>query len=152
MEQKIKRIPNKEISVFILNGKHEVLLQKRSANKKFHPNKWALLHGHVEPKETIEHAALREIKEELGIEAKLADLHIFADGKFNIIEQNFDSTYFFYTKCNLQAKDFTIQQEELSEVKWFNIEEIIKMLKNQDKTLVYKENKLPLFEYLKNIE
>ncbi|MBV8595916.1 MAG: NUDIX domain-containing protein, partial [Candidatus Eremiobacteraeota bacterium] len=42
------------------------------------PRIWSLPKGHIEPNETIENAALREVKEETGIEAsiivKLSDI------------------------------------------------------------------------------
>ena len=59
MERKIGR---NEIAVFILNSDQELLLQKRSANKKHYPNCWALCTGHVEPGESLSDAALREMK------------------------------------------------------------------------------------------
>ena len=63
---------HKEIIVFILNSKKEVLLQKRSATKLHHPNKWALCSGHVEGfDEDFECAAIRELKEELGLDVEL---------------------------------------------------------------------------------
>lgn len=36
---------HKEICVFALNDNNQVLLQKRSANKRTFPNKWTLLTG-----------------------------------------------------------------------------------------------------------
>ena len=55
---------------FIFNKKGDVLLQKRSANKKLWPNLWDITAGgHVLAGEFGETALIREIKEELGIEA-----------------------------------------------------------------------------------
>ena len=137
----------KEIGVFILNDYDQILLQKRSRNKKNYPNMWALCTGHVEKNEDIQDAAIRELKEELGIYVSIKKLHSFANGKFDIINEK-SSTYFFCIKCNLKEEKFIIQKEELSQVKWFDIIDVISMIKNNDETIVYSKNRINLFEYL----
>ena len=137
----------KEIGVFILNNYGQILLQKRSSNKKNYPNMWALCTGRVEKNKDIQATAIREIKEELGIDVSIKELHSFANGKFDIINEN-SSTYFFCIRCNLKEEKFIIQKEELSQVKWFDIIDVISMIKNNDKTIVYSKNRINLFEYL----
>lgn len=53
---------------FLLNN-DEVLMLKRSKNKKIAPGLWSCVGGHVEPHEhcSPEHSCLREIEEETGI-------------------------------------------------------------------------------------
>ena len=114
-----------EISVFVLNNQGQVLLQKRSANKKYFPNTWALCTGHVENGETPKEAALRELNEELGVSVSLEQIFSFSFGKFD--SQNI---YFFYVICNLPVDEFSIQEEELSEVQWFFVSVVIDMIKN----------------------
>lgn len=140
-----------EVAVFIINDKKQVLLQKRSANKRFNPNKWALCAGHVDAGESLESAALRELKEEVGIDITINDLKPFAEREFTIRDSNSHVTYFYYTKSNLNEKDFIIQKEELSEVKWFNIDEVIDMIKSKDDSTVFRKERLSLFEELKNV-
>lgn len=130
----------REIAVFILNDEGQLLLQKRSNNKKYYPNMWALCTGHVEKGEVASDAAIREIYEELGVSVSLDHLYSFMNGKFDT-----DITCFFYIKCNFLVEEFVIQKEELSEVAWFSIDSLIDMIKSQDGTIVYKENKLDLF-------
>ena len=60
-----------EIAVLIVNKNREVLLQKRAATKRFNPNKWGLCAGHVDAYESLENAAIREIKEEIGIDVSV---------------------------------------------------------------------------------
>jgi len=56
------------VHVHILNSKGEVLLQKRSVNKKIQPGKWdTAVGGHVALGEDINKALVRETKEELGL-------------------------------------------------------------------------------------
>lgn len=146
MERKIGR---NEIAVFILNSDQELLLQKRSVNKKHYPNCWALCTGHVEPGESLSDAALREMKEELGIIVNLSKLHSFANGKFDIHEDEWQGTYFYYTFCNFNESDFILQTDELSEVRWVPIDWLIEQILKQDSTMVTLRNKISMLKYLK---
>lgn len=150
-EEQEQKCSHKEIGVFVINNHHQVLLQKRSANKKSYPNKWALLTGHVKEKESFKDAVLREIKEEIGIEINETELFPFAKRKFIANEENYELTYFFYVRCNLQKEDFIIQEEELSEVKWCYIDEVISMVKGHDQAIILNENRIKLLEYLKHL-
>ena len=144
-----KNLLHNEVGIFIINDKREVLLQKRSANKRFSPNKWGLCAGHVDAYESLETAALREIKEEVGLDLSLKELIPYGERKINISDSNSHITYFYYVICNKKAEEFVIQEEELSEVKWFNIDEIIIMIK--DGKTSFKENRISLLNGLKNI-
>ena len=136
-----KHLPHWEVVVFIINDKGEMLLQKRSANKKYNPNKWAPLSGGVVAGESLIAATKRELKEELGILVHDYDLHV--------LEENANLTRIYYMKCNYNPKDFTIQKEELSEVKWFDIDDVIKMIMKHDDSIIIKENRTPLLHKLK---
>lgn len=107
---------------------------------------WALCTGHIEKGESPINAVKREINEELGININFENIVPFA--VFN--ESDIRSIYFFYTQCNLKVNEFIIQKEELSEVKWFVIDEIVDMIKNHSELIVYKENRIDLFEKLKD--
>jgi 16S rRNA (adenine1518-N6/adenine1519-N6)-dimethyltransferase len=55
--------------VLLHNGRGEVLLQKRALGKEFDPGRWdSSASGHVHSGEEYWEAALREVREELGIE------------------------------------------------------------------------------------
>lgn len=146
-----KNLLHNEVAAFIINDKKQVLLQKRSANKRFNPNKWALCAGHVDAYESLGDAILREIKEEVGLDISKDDLHQFGEREFTIRDSNSHITYFYYIRSNLNEKDFIIQKEELSEVKWFDIDEVIDMIKKNDSSIVFDEKRLKLFEQLRNI-
>lgn len=146
-----KNLLHNEVAVFIINEHKQVLLQKRSANKRFNPNKWALCAGHVDTGESLENAALRELNEEVGINISINELKPFAEREFTIRDSNSHITYFYYVKSNLNENDFVIQKEELSEVKWFDLDKVIDMIKSKDETIVFKEERIHLFEQLKNL-
>ena len=65
--------------VWIMNDKKELLIQKRSSTKKSHPNFWDISGaGHIRAGETVIEGAIRELKEELGLEVKEEDLQYIA--------------------------------------------------------------------------
>ena len=66
-----KLLRHRAIQVFVLNKAGKIFLQKRSKKKDVFPGKYECsVSGHVQKGETPEQAAVRELKEELGIEAK----------------------------------------------------------------------------------
>jgi isopentenyl-diphosphate Delta-isomerase len=61
--------------VLVFDGQGRLYLQLRSAAKDTHPGKWTTsASGHVDPGESYEQAARRELKEELGLECPLSYL------------------------------------------------------------------------------
>ena len=63
--------------VWIINNKKELLIQKRSKDKKNNPNFWDISGaGHIKAGEDVINGAIRELKEELGVYAKEEDLKL----------------------------------------------------------------------------
>ena len=135
-----------EVFCMILNDKKEVLLQKRSPNKKHNPNIYGITAGHVPLEETFKKAMVRELKEELSLNIKEDDLKEYAPSRIKIREKNSNVSFYYYIICNMKPEDFIIQKEELSEVRWFKVEEIVDMIKNHDPRVVWKEDAIPFFE------
>ncbi len=131
-----KNLLHNEVSIFIMNSKKQVLLQLRDKNKRFYPNKWALCAGHVEAGETLKIAMKRELEEEVGVKVNEDEIIYFQKHLYNDNE-NSNVTHFYYTEINKEAKDFIIQKEELSEVKWFNINEIIEIINSKNNSTVF---------------
>ena len=91
-----KNLLHNEVAILIINNKKQVLLQKRSANKRFEPNKWSLCAGHVGAKESLESAAIRELKEEVGIDLTTNELKPFAQREIILKDSNSHIMYFYY--------------------------------------------------------
>lgn len=145
-----KNILHNEVVVYIINKNGEILLQKRASTKRFSPNKWALCAGHVQAHETLLTAALRELQEELGIKTSEEKLVPF-EKELCLKSKNSRFSHMYYLKLDLPAKDFILQKEELSEVKWTPIDEIITMIKMSNNPTVFDEKEIPRFEKLKKL-
>lgn len=133
-----------EVIIIIVNEKKQILLQKRSANKKHFPNKWALCSGLVISGESCEEAAVRELKEELGVEFQIDDLHL--------LEKNLNLTRFYYVITNYDESQFVIQKEELSSVKWFDLDEILEKVSCGDDSIIIRKDRLYLFNKIRKIQ
>jgi 8-oxo-dGTP pyrophosphatase MutT (NUDIX family) len=59
------------IVVGIVNYKDKVLLLKRGIERRSSPGKWQFVSGFIMEKESAEDAALREVKEETGLDGKI---------------------------------------------------------------------------------
>jgi isopentenyl-diphosphate delta-isomerase type 1 len=59
------------VHVLVVNEQGQILLQKRSPLKDIQPGKWdTSVGGHLQPEESYDAAAAREMEEELGIEER----------------------------------------------------------------------------------
>lgn len=125
---------HKAVVAFIINSNEEVLLQKRSANKKLWPNTWDVTAGgHVLKGELGFQAAIRETKEELGVELNKNEMiflgsSISSNKKGDIINNHFNEYYI--VNKDIDETKLKLQKEEVSEVKWISKEKIIEKIKN----------------------
>lgn len=122
------------------DGQEQVLLQKRSMNKDSFPGRYDTSSaGHIPAGSEPVDSAIRELKEELGIDAKPEDL-LFA-GTFNVDYErifhgkNFkdkEIAFVYIYLETVQIEKLTIQKEELEKVEWFNINDVIKGCSEHD--------------------
>ena len=140
--------------IWIINENKELLLQKRSANKKSHPNCWDISGaGHIRTGEDVLDGAIRELKEELGVIAKKNDLHFIATIKSTKNPKNKEFQYVYLLKCNNKIEDYVFEDNEVSEVKYVFYEKLEKMVKKRTEGLLIHEDEYKeLFKYIrKNI-
>jgi isopentenyldiphosphate isomerase len=108
------------VAVWIQNTKGEFLLQ---INKKY--NMWTTTGGHPKSGESSLDGIVTEIDEELGISVDRNNLVLFKTIK---TEDDFVDLY--YLKMDINVNDIIIQEEEVEEAKWFSIDEINELIRD----------------------
>jgi isopentenyldiphosphate isomerase len=108
------------VHVLVFDPDGKVLLQKRSMNKDVAPGRWdTSVGGHVDPKEGLIEAAMREMEEELGIRAQVEFLYTYKHS--NPYETELVHTY----KCVLDGNcSLSFNREEIDELRFWGIDEI----------------------------
>ena len=135
-----KNLFHKEVGLFIINSNNQILLEKRNANKRYNPNKWGLCAGHVDAYEDNETALLRELEEELGVVAGKKDI-IYFNTMVKKRESNAAVIHYYYMFLDKDEKDFVIQEEELSEVKWTDFKQYKNKVINNDLSITFTNSK-----------
>ena len=106
----------KVVWTIILNEDNEILIQKRSNNIATYKNLWEFSSsGHVDHGETEIDACIREAKEELGVNLSKENIkHI------NTFVHGNQLAYTYITRIRNNTS-FTLQKDEVSEVKYVNL-------------------------------
>jgi len=131
-----KELWHREIAVWVMNEKKELLLQRRSSKKKIGANKLSITAGHIDMGERPEKAALRELKEEIGLEFKESELYFIGVYK-NEQKNNNCFSYNYIVKTNKKIEQMTMQEEEVSELMYISIVELEKRMKAQDEEISF---------------
>ena len=108
------------VMVVIRNSKGEFLMQKRVPSK---GGDWGVTGGHPKHKETPIEGIISEVKEELGLDfsnEEFIEYDSGCDGK--------DCFKMYFVNKDIDIKDIKIQKEELSEVRWFKMDELKHMV------------------------
>lgn len=113
-------------------GKIEVLLQKRSRQKETFPGCFdASCAGHLSAGDSFIQGALRELQEELGLEAKEEDLYpagIYPCqvddwfGGFHILDREISAVYLY--EKPVREEDLRLQEEEVEDVCWIEFDRL----------------------------
>ncbi|WP_040253957.1 NUDIX hydrolase [Psychroserpens mesophilus] len=119
--------------LWCFNSKGEILLQQRAASKVICPLLWDVsVAGHIDAGETPEQAALREAKEEIGInlsEGQLIKIGIFKCFQSypnGIVDNEFHNT--FIAEIQININELTPQEDEVEALKFVTLEEFDSLL------------------------
>lgn len=113
------------------DGRIQVLLQKRCANKDSNPGCYDISSaGHIPAGVDYPPSAIRELKEELGVDAQEADL-IFCGDRRIAWDASFHGQPFrdrqvsrvFLMWMDLPEEKFTVDPNEVESVRWMDFEE-----------------------------
>jgi isopentenyl-diphosphate delta-isomerase type 1 len=108
--------------VFLVNTNGDVLLQKRADHLALEPGLWAVsAAGHIDEGETYEDAAIRELKEELGVtNLSLTEIgYYYQEEDGEQVRKRFNRIY-----VGKYDGEVTPNPEEVSEVKWISKTEL----------------------------
>ena len=110
------------VGIVIINSKNEILLQKRSKNKKINPGKWGICGGKINLGENSIEAGIRETKEEISVrlnkeEFKFLNMTTSDKGHFTV----------YYVRKDIDIDKCILQKEEVEELRYFKMEEIEKL-------------------------
>lgn len=122
----------------VRNGNAQLLLQKRSFDKDSYPGCYDISSaGHIPAGDGYLESALRELKEELGIDANAEELLFCGTRRFETRE-TFNGRDFwenqvsnvFILRRDLEETDFAVQHSEVDSVKWMDWDKCVEMVKN----------------------
>lgn len=123
---------HRAFSIFIFNSQGEMLLQKRARDTYHSGGLWTnACCGHPRPKETLEEAIHRRLKEEMGFDCELKKAFHFkyeVHFEHGLTEREIDHIFI----GNFDGKPKP-DPEEVESWKFANIEELKRDIKNPDK-------------------
>lgn len=116
------------VHVCVFDKQGRLLIQRRTPEKIFWPNHWDVsAAGGVDAGETSRQAAEREFREELGYPLDLTGVRASVSVNF---DGGFDDFYLVTREMDLAS--LTLQREEVSEVRWADLEEILRMIDEEE--------------------
>ena len=109
--------PSPCVSILVVNDQGQVLLGKRHKASIF-PEKWCLPCGYIEYGETYVDAAIREVKEEVGITVTL-------DGIINVVSNCFEigvSSLVIVLLAKYHGSEKPVPGDDITETDWFDLD------------------------------
>lgn len=144
---------HRSIHLWIVNNEGQLLIQKRSRDKKAHPGLWDVsCAGHIEAGDNSESTVVKETMEELGIEVKPSEFNYC----FTVLTKNVHDSGRYrdneFIDIFLMIKDISLEsinfdKSEVEDVRYINLKDFKKTVseKNQDFSPHYDEYDL-MFE------
>ena len=129
MEAHEKALLHRAFSVFVLNSKNELMLQRRALHKYHSPGLWTnTCCSHQRENETTLAAGSRRLQEEMGFVTPLQEKFSFiykAAFDNGLTEHEFD-----HVLVGTYENSPVINEDEVGEWKWMGLKEIQKDIKN----------------------
>lgn len=111
------------VNIWIKDSNNRYLIQKRAESLKLLPGIWASTGGSAISGETSREAAVREAKEEIGLDIEKYTLMQIAR-----IKRKNAFHDIWLVKADVHIDELRLQEEEVSDVKYFSKEEIQQMI------------------------
>lgn len=116
------------VNAWIRNSEGKFLISQR-AECKAHPLMWECTGGSVLMGENTYEGAIREVKEELGIDVSDA-FYAFVGSTTRYYENCPDILDVYIFDIDIPIEDIVIQKEEVNDVKWMSKEEVLNLYDN----------------------
>lgn len=148
---------HRTVHVWLLNPENELLLQKRSANRRTYPGYWDIsAAGHVSAGQKSLEAAVRETQEELGIILPeecfeylftIKEDEVLNHGAY--LNKEFQDVYLVRVESNNMK--ITLSPEEVEDVRWVKLDELKDIIRDKrDRIVPHDREYSMLLKLLKN--
>ncbi len=114
-------------SVWIVDSKGKLLIQRRAASKRTGPSLWSITGGKVQAGERSIEACVREVKEELGLVLDEQDIRFLYRSTGS--DMLFDD---YIVICDLSIERARLDDSEVSEIRWADLDEIRVLCHNRE--------------------
>jgi len=129
------------VHVWFMNSKRELLLQKRTENKRAYPSHWTMsAGGHISSGETSVEAAQKETREEIGLDISTSQFELLFSIKQpktvhreDYIDNEFDDVYLVYQDFNIS--DLKFAPDEVADMRWVSVREFKEWVKGNGELL-----------------
>jgi isopentenyl-diphosphate delta-isomerase type 1 len=120
-----EKLWHRAVHIFVFNAAGQLYLQRRSMTKDTAPGKWvSSCSGHVDSGEDYDHAASRELVEEIGLQGPVSLERVFKEAPCKQTGYEFVWLY----RCTAEGP-FQLDPREVSEGQWIDIEHLNNWLK-----------------------
>jgi isopentenyl-diphosphate Delta-isomerase len=127
---------HRAFSIFLVDAKGRLLLQRRSREKYHSAGLWAnSCCGHPRPGESTLQGARRRLGEELGAVATLR--HRFQARYCTVLPNGLTENELVYVYFGAAPKTFTLNRAEVSKVGWITVPELLKDVERRPKRYAY---------------
>ena len=143
---------HKIVGIIIYDFNNNILVQQRALKQISSPGKWDIAAaGHVNSGETEIDAIKRELFEEIGLDLEEDKVKFFMSYKKEVNNKTVNKKHLediYIAQIDSESiNEFTIQNEEVEQVKWFSINELKELIQNnklKSRNNIYEK----LFKYL----
>lgn len=112
------------VTICIKNQQNKLLIQKRSQLK---GGKYGITSGHTLNGEEAKQGAIREIKEEIGLNINIQELKLIYKTEINKITYNL-----YYVQKEIDLSQVSLQKEEVENVYWRTVEEVNELIQKNE--------------------
>jgi len=127
-----KGLLHREAYAYLINSRKQVLLQKRADNHLWDHS----VGGHFPLEQDYQEGALREFREELGINLDKSEFKEIANERTKMTSHNGKNVRFvkvFLIKKDIPAENFSSDEGEVEEIRYFDIDELKELLSHPEK-------------------